>query len=146
MTGKLHVTLPALAGKRTVLQTAELLLLLTIKHVDERMVMDVAQLILRKNEVVAGINIAIVLHHSCMTAFLGISTDAGRNIHPVCQRAVENLNEDFAHILPYPLIEIAQRKLPHCSGVTDASLSGISFLSARLAGYGHPHVGSVAQR
>lgn len=61
---------------------------------------------------VAGINIAIVLHHSRMTAFLGISTDAGRNTHPVCQCAVENLNEDFAHILPYPLIEIAQRKLP----------------------------------
>ena len=78
MTGKFHVTLPALAGKRTVFKTAELLLLLTIKHVDERMVTDVAQLILRKNEVVAGINIAIVLHHSRMTAFLGISADAGR--------------------------------------------------------------------
>jgi mannitol/fructose-specific phosphotransferase system IIA component len=50
MTGKLHVTLLALAGKRTVFQTAELLLLLTIKHVDERMVTDIAQLILRKNK------------------------------------------------------------------------------------------------
>ena len=75
------------------------------------MVTDIAQLILRKNKVVAGINIAIVLHHSRMTAFLGISTDAGRNTHPVCQRAVENLNEDFAHILPYPLIENCTEKV-----------------------------------
>lgn len=50
MTGKLHVTLLALAGKRTVFQTAELLLLLTIKHVDERMVTDIAQLILWKTK------------------------------------------------------------------------------------------------
>lgn len=111
MTGKLHVTLLALAGKRTVFQTAELLLLLTIKHVDERMVTDIAQLILRINKVVAGINIAIVLHHSRMTAFLGISTDAGRNTHPVCQCAVENLNEDFAHILPNPFIENCTEKV-----------------------------------
>lgn len=54
MTGKLHVTLLALAGKRTVFQTAELLLLLTIKHVDERMVTDIAQLILRKTIVEEG--------------------------------------------------------------------------------------------
>ena len=111
MTGKLHVTLLALAGKRTVFQTAELLLLLTIKHVDERMVTDIAQLILRKNKVVAGINITIVLHHSRMTAFLGISTDAWRNTHPVCQCAVENLNEDFAHILPNPFIENCTEKV-----------------------------------
>ena len=62
MTGKLHVALLALAGQRSMLQPAECLLLLAVKHVDERLLPDVSQLVFRKDEVVAGIHIAVVFN------------------------------------------------------------------------------------
>ena len=62
MAGELHVALLALAGQRGMLQAAECLLLFAVKHVDERLLPDVSQFVFRKDEVVAGIHIAIVLH------------------------------------------------------------------------------------
>ena len=73
---------------------------------------DVAQLVLRKNEVVARIDIAIVLHHSCMTAFLGIDANARLHAHPACKRGIEELHEDFADILLYPLVEDGTHEPP----------------------------------
>ena len=60
---------------------------------------------LRVNEVVTGINIAIVFHYSSMTALLCHRTDARCHADPVCQSSIKELNIIVAYIIMYPLVE-----------------------------------------
>lgn len=105
MAGELHVAFLALAGQRSMLQPAESLLLFAIKHVDERLLPDVSQLVFRKYKVVAGIYIAIVFHHACMTALLGVGADAWQHPHPVGKCAVEDFHKGLTHIVAHPVVE-----------------------------------------
>lgn len=115
MTGELYVALLALAGQRGMFQPAECLLLLAVKHVDERLLPDVSQLVFRKDEVVAGIHIAIMLHHAGMTALLGVGADARQHTHPVGKRAVEDFNKHLTHIVAHPVVKDgAEEVAPLC--------------------------------
>lgn len=117
MAGELHVALLALAGQRSMFQPAECLLLLAVKHVDERLLPDVSQLVFRKDEVVAGIYIAVVLHHARMTALLGVGADARQHTHPVGKRAVEDFHKHLTHIVAHPVVEDgAEEVAPLCWG------------------------------
>lgn len=105
MTGKFHIALLALAGKRGVFQATECLLLFSIKHVYQGFIQDISQFIFRENKVVAGEYIAIMFHHSGMTALLGIGADAWLYTYPVGQCAVEDFHKDFTYIMANPIIE-----------------------------------------
>lgn len=62
------IAFTTLAGESPTLCSAKFLLTLTIKHFGERLLVDIAQLIFRKDKVVATIYIAVIFHHPCMAA------------------------------------------------------------------------------
>ena len=66
--GKEKFALAALPGQRALLLLAELALAFAIHHLGERGGVDVAQSILRKDEVVAAIQIAVELHRPGVSA------------------------------------------------------------------------------
>lgn len=95
----------ALLGQPLLLDAPEGCLLLAIEHLYERMLVDVSQFVLREYEVVAGIHVAVELHHCGMATACAHAAYAWRYSHPVGQRSVEDLYEVGAHILFHPLIE-----------------------------------------
>ena len=84
---------------------AECRLLIAVEHLCERLLMDVAQPILRKNEVVAAIQVAIIFHHAGMTATLCHSANTRCYACIVGQCGVKQLNEISTYILSHPLVE-----------------------------------------
>ena len=58
------------------LETAKFLLFFTVEHIYQRLVFDITQFIFRENKVIARIDISIVFHYSCMSAFFRIGADA----------------------------------------------------------------------
>ena len=112
MTSKLKPALAALLWQLLVLQPREGLLLRAIHHFVERLVVEIAQPMLGKHEMVARIHIAVILHHARMAAFLGQRADTRRHAHPVGQSGIEKLNEIVAHIMVHPRIEQLAKKVP----------------------------------
>ena len=98
-------TLAALAGQAVLLVLAELQLALTVHHLHQRLRVDVAQLVLREDEVVARIDIAVELHYPGVSAGFGQHAHTGLLAHPVGQGRVEELDEHLAHVLLDPLVE-----------------------------------------
>ncbi len=103
--GKLVAALPALLGERAVLEGAEDTLPLAVEHLDERVVVDVAELVFGKHEVVAAVHVAVELHHTGVSALFGKDADTRRHPCPVGQRAVEYLHKNLSHIVLHPLVE-----------------------------------------
>ena len=114
--GKEKLALAALRGKAVALHGTKLLLPLAVHHLRQCMGADVAQLVLGEDEVVAGIDVAVVLHYAGMAAGLGQGTHAGLLAHPVGQGGVEELDEIFAHVMPYPLVEEGAEKFTPLRG------------------------------
>ena len=83
MTGKQHVALLTLLRQGAVFEQTETLLLLAVEHLDEGVLIDIAEPILGKDEVVAGIDIAVLLHHASVSTVFGIHATARRKAHPV---------------------------------------------------------------
>ena len=105
VTGELNIALAALARQRLVLEQTEALLLGTVEHLDERLLADVAQMVLGTHEMVAGVDVAVGLHHTRMTALSGIGADTRSLTHPVSKRAIENLHVGLPHIVLHPFVE-----------------------------------------
>ena len=68
MTGKFHIALLALAGKRGVFQATECLLLFSIKHVYQGFILDISQFVLWVNKMIAIIDITIHFQRKRTTA------------------------------------------------------------------------------
>ena len=105
MTSLEPFALATLTGQSLLLQAAETVLFRAVKHLGQTIRTNVAKLVLRENKVVAGIHIAILFHDGCMTAFLGIDTNAWLGSHPSGQRGIEELHKDLADIPLHPFIE-----------------------------------------
>lgn len=105
MTSLKPLAFTTLAGKRLLLQAREAILLSPIKHLRQAVCADIAQLVLREDEVVAGIHIAIMLHDRCMTTFLSIDTNTRLCTQPAGKGGIEELHKDLAHITLHPFIE-----------------------------------------
>ena len=110
VTGKQHVALLALLRQGAVFEQTETLLLLAVEHLDESVLIDIAEPILGKDEVVAGIDVAVLLHHASVSTVFGIHATAWRKAHPVGQRAIEELNEDAPDVVPHPFVEDGTEK------------------------------------
>jgi hypothetical protein len=62
--------------------------------------------VLRADEVVAGVHVAVVLQRHRTAAGLGVDADAQiGHVEPVGQGGVEHLHEDLADVAPHPLVE-----------------------------------------
>ena len=92
VTGLKPLTLTTLARKCFLLQAAETILLGAVKHLWKTVCANVSQLVLREDKMVARIDIAVLLHYCCMTAFLGINTNAWSFAQPASQSRIEKLH------------------------------------------------------
>ena len=103
--GKEIGTTQALHGQAVELALPEGLLARAEHHGRERLGTDIAKPILWVDKVVAGIDIAIMLHHPGMSATAGHRADAWRYTHPIGQGGIEELDEVASHVVPHPLVE-----------------------------------------
>lgn len=103
--GKKELTFLALAGQGILFHLSELELAVAVHHLDQCLLVYVAQFVFRKDEVVAGIHITVELHDTGMSAGLGQGADSWLYTYPVGQGRVKQLDEEFAHVFTYPFIE-----------------------------------------
>jgi len=99
-----------------------------VEHLRERLLADVAQPVFWEYEVVAAIQVAVILHHAGMTATLRHGAYTRRYACIVGQCGVKQLYEIRAYILPSS--NISQRNRPHCPGVTEKGASDSASSSA----------------
>lgn len=118
----------ALTRQTIVLGPAELLLAFAIHHLHERLRVDVPQLVLGEDEVVAGIYVTVKLHYTSMPAGLGQGTDAGLFANPVGQCGVEQLYVILAYVVAHPFIEDGAQKVSPLLG-RDGEIGQASFVT-----------------
>ena len=83
MTGKKVWTFLTLAWQLTAFQLGKVMLLGGIHHLGDALLVKISQTIFWKDEMVAGIDIAVELHDSGMTALFAKYTDSRRFAYPV---------------------------------------------------------------
>src|SRR5919202_2670508 len=82
-----NFTLTAVARQRLALGEAELPLPVGADHLDQRNILEIAELVVRLDEMIAGVDIAIVLHRERRAARLLEDAQAGALAKPGRQRA-----------------------------------------------------------
>ena len=82
----------------------------------ESMFFDVAKQVLRIHEVIAGIHIAVVLHHERIAAGLGHGAHPGLHAAPEGEGRVEHLDIIVSDIPAHPLVEHVAKKSPVALG------------------------------
>ena len=105
------LTFATLTGQRLLFGLTKCLLARRIHHVDERIRLDIAQLILREDEVVTRINITIPLYRSRMTTRFGQSANTWLLTNPIGKGGVEELNIIVANIIAHPFIEYSAKEV-----------------------------------
>src|SRR6185312_11861816 len=103
--GEADFALVAVAGQGVALGGSEAALL---GRADERLhgrLHNVAQLIFRIDEVVAGVEVAVVLEGEGHAAVLAENTKALRHSEPAFESYVEDLDEGLADVAADPLVE-----------------------------------------
>ena len=105
-------TLVAVIGKLLFFDVAKGCLLGSIHHLHKILFVDVAEFILRKDEMVAGIDIAIPLHDGCMPTGAGHRAHTWRDATPVGKGGIKELDKHFAHIsVRHPFIENGTKEI-----------------------------------
>ena len=95
----------ALTGQAVTLVTSELQLSLAIHHRGDGVAVDIAQQVFRENEMVARIDVAVVLYHPRMTTGGTHGAEAGWLTGPAGKSGVEQLHEHLSHVVAHPLVE-----------------------------------------
>jgi len=80
-------------------------LLRAFSHLTDGRISDVSEVVFGVNEVVARINVAVVLDDHRVTASLGEDAQTGVLSHPTGESRVEDLYEIFSDVFAYPLVE-----------------------------------------
>jgi len=106
MASKTHIAVQAVLRQVFAFIQPEPGLVLGADHLQHVLLPDVAQQVIRLDEVVTGIQVAIVLECQAVTASLIENTHARRtHPHPVAGGRLEGLHKHFAHVILDPLIE-----------------------------------------
>src|ERR1700733_5867206 len=108
---KSNIALTAIPGKSGLLGLTKIMLLLRLDHCSKRSLHDVAEPVLRIDEMIAGIQIAAMLHCQCRPARATKYTQARLHPRPHLQADIEELYKIPAHILPHPFVEDRTEKL-----------------------------------
>src|SRR5271165_3708169 len=99
-----HRALAALFRQRVALGVAELAHLRRSDELDERRRRDIAQLLARLDEMIAGVDVAVVLQRRPIAA--GRRMDAEQMAAEIgLERHVEQLDEHLCHVAPRPFLE-----------------------------------------
>ena len=100
----------ALARQCVALGKAELQLPLRPEDVAQGIVSDISEQVFGVDEVVARVDVAVVLYDERLAACLAHGADTRRHVHIVGQRGVEELHEASPDILAHPYVEDAYGK------------------------------------
>lgn len=100
--GEKVLALTALSGKTIRFHGSEFILSRAVKQLKQRFLIQVSELVFRRYEVIAGVDIAIELHYCRVSAFLPESTYSRILPIPESQNRFEKLNKIASHILPDP--------------------------------------------
>lgn len=84
---------------------SEAALLVGGHHFDKGFVAQVSEVVFRKHEVVAAVNVAVVFHNCGVATFLVERAHTRGHPAPVGQSRVEELDKDFANIFLDPEVE-----------------------------------------
>ena len=125
MTREAHIAVQAILRQRVELVASEFQLLIRGDQFNHVRLIDVAQLVLRLHEVIARIQIAVVLQRQRRAARLGEHTQPRRLAIPVRQRHIEHLHVDFTDVVPHPLFKYADQELPILFGCDDRSVTSL---------------------
>ena len=115
MAEELVAALTALLGQR-VLELSESALSLAIDEVVEGFLHDIPQLVVRKDKMVAGIDIAIELHHQGMSTLRCHGAHARLHTHPIGKRRFKYLDIVVAYVMTHPFIEHVAKELSPLTG------------------------------
>jgi hypothetical protein len=127
--GEAHIAFLAVARQRGELVLTEPDLLGRSDQFDHVFLQDIAQQILRLDEMVARVHVAVVLDRKARPARLIEDTHAGiGQTQPVAERSLERLHEDLADIVAHPLVEDGGEKAPELLGLDRPVRHGAAFL------------------
>ena len=111
---------------------AKLALLGRCHHFQKSALMDVAQQVFRFDEMVAGVEIAVILQRRAVSASRGV--DAQQMAAKEClKRDIEQLNKHLAHIVTNPLLKNIDEKLsvlPAADGPVGYQVAGLGIEDA----------------
>ena len=102
---KLHFAAAAVFGECIAFIGTEFALERRIHHLLNGVFCDVAYMIVRRNEMIAGVEIAVMLNSECVAARFVEDTEAWVVAQPRFQRDIKNLHENSADVVDYPLIK-----------------------------------------
>lgn len=106
------LALATLLGESIALHSTKSLLFRAIHHLHQMLLAKVAQLILREDEMVATVDIAIEFHDTRMTTRVSHSAYARNHSTPVAERGIEELDKHLAYItMTDPLVEDCTKEL-----------------------------------
>ena len=108
---KLHFAAAAVFGECIAFIGTEFALERRIHHLLNGVFCDVAYMIVRRNEMVAGVEIAVMLNCQGITAGFIEDTEARVISQPRFQRDIKNLHENSADVVDYPLIKYRAEEL-----------------------------------
>ena len=103
--GEAVVAFDAVLGQRVLFVLTELGLLRAGDHVADALLVDVAQAIIRIDEVVAGVQVAVVLDDQRLAAGLGEDAQARILAQPRAERHVKKLHKDLADVVAHPFVK-----------------------------------------
>ena len=110
--GKEPLALAAVIGKLLLFDVAEGGLPRPIHHFHQVLLHEIAQFVLRKDKVVAGIDIAVPLHDGCMPTGAGHGAHTWRDATPIGKGGIKELDKHFAHIaVRHPFVENRAKEL-----------------------------------
>ncbi len=138
VTGKAHLALATVARQRVKFVPAELPLPVRTYELNQGHVLYVAQKVLGLDEVIAGVEITVVLQRERVPAGLGEDAHRRRPADPGSQGRVKHLNEDAAHVPSHPFIENLDQKSPELLRCNRAIRHSVSLLETRDAVLVHP--------
>ena len=130
-----HFAILALLCEQVAFVITELALLRRRHHLQESRLMDVAEKVFRLNEMVAGVEITVVLQRRSVPAGWGVDAQqvaAKKGL----ERHIEHLNKHFAHIMANPLLEDVDEELavlPAADGPVGYHVAGLRIKNALAA-------------
>lgn len=112
MAGKEPAAPDTFGWKTVTLADTEAYLLLRHHQFLKRSIEDIAHPVFRIYEMVAGIEVSVVLYHGIAAAGLGVCTYSGRNSAPAGEGGVELAHKIKPDIIPHPMVEDVAEVLP----------------------------------
>ena len=117
LAGEAHITLPAGTGQALAFLQPELALAGRTDQFAYGRLQDIPQAMRRLDEVITGVQVAVMFQHQAQAAGLLKDAHIGRQTVPAGQGGIEGLHEHPAHIPPDPLIENLHQEMPKGGGL-----------------------------